>query len=597
MKKQYFPFIILLSILSACSDNSDFDATGTFEATEIIVSAESNGKLFRLDAEEGTHLTQGEKVGLIDTVQLYLKKLQLEATMKSVDKQRPDVRKQIAATKEQLSTARRERTRVENLLKANAANRKQLDDWDSQIAVLQSQLEAQISSLTNSTQSLNEQSSSVAIQILQTEDQLNKCHILSPINGTVLAKYAEPGELASTGKPLFKIADTENIFLRAYVTSSQLEEVKLGSQVKVFADFGNKNRKEYQGTVSWIADEAEFTPKTILTDDERANQVYAVKIAVKNDGFIAGMYGEVRFVKNINTIKTMTPVIEIEHISKRYGKTEALHDVSFTVQRGELFGLIGPDGAGKSTLFRILTTLLNADSGKASVLNHDVRHDYRTIRQTIGYMPGRFSLYQDLTVEENLNFFATIFHTTVAEHYHQIKDIYEQIAPFRNRRAGALSGGMKQKLALCCALIHSPEVLFLDEPITGVYPVSRKEFWQMLGRLRDQGITIMVSTPFMDEARKCERIAFVYEGKIQGIDTPDIILEKFKDILCPPRLKRNNTGNDYTPVIRVHELVKQFGTFTAVDHISFEANKRNIPDFWEQRAGKQQLCILCGLPS
>lgn len=296
MKKQYFPFIILLSILSACSDNSDFDATGTFEATEIIVSAESNGKLFRLDAEEGTHLTQGEKVGLIDTVQLYLKKLQLEATMKSVDKQRPDVRKQIAATKEQLSTARRECTRVENLLKANAANRKQLDDWDSQIAVLQSQLEAQISSLTNSTQSLNEQSSSVAIQILQTEDQLNKCHILSPINGTVLAKYAEPGELASTGKPLFKIADTENIFLRAYVTSSQLEEVKLGSQVKVFADFGDKNRKEYQGTVSWIADEAEFTPKTILTDDERANQVYAVKIAVKNDGFIKlGMYGEVRF--------------------------------------------------------------------------------------------------------------------------------------------------------------------------------------------------------------------------------------------------------------------------------------------------------------
>lgn len=302
-------------------------------------------------------------------------------------------------------------------------------------------------------------------------------------------------------------------------------------------------------------------------------------------------------VKNSNTIKTMTPVIEIEHISKRYGKTEALHDVSFTVQRGELFGLIGPDGAGKSTLFRILTTLLNADSGKASVLNHDVCHDYRTIRQTIGYMPGRFSLYQDLTVEENLNFFATIFHTTVAEHYHQIKDIYEQIAPFRNRRAGALSGGMKQKLALCCALIHSPEVLFLDEPTTGVDPVSRKEFWQMLGRLRDQGITIMVSTPFMDEAHKCDRIAFLYEGKIKGIDTPDIILEKFKDILCPPRLKRNNTDNDCTPVIRVHELVKQFGTFTAVDHISFEVKRGEIFGFLGANgAGKTTaMRILCGL--
>lgn len=296
MKKKYFSFIALSIFFSACRSNVDFDATGTFEATEIIVSAESNGKLFYLNAEEGTHLTQGEEVGLIDTIQLYLKKLQLEANMKSVDKLRPDIHKQIAATQKQLATAHRERTRVDNLLKANAANRKQLDDWDAQIAVLQSQLEAQISSLTNNTQSLNEQSSSVAIQILQTEDLLNKCHILSPISGTVLAKYAEPGELAAAGKPLFKIADTENIFLRAYVTSSQLEKVKLGEQVKVFADFGNGNQKKYQGTISWIADEAEFTPKTILTEDERANQVYAVKIAVRNDGSIKiGMYGEVKF--------------------------------------------------------------------------------------------------------------------------------------------------------------------------------------------------------------------------------------------------------------------------------------------------------------
>lgn len=260
------------------------------------MSAESNGKLFRLDAEEGVRLKQGEEIGLTDTVQLYLKKLQLQANMKSVDNQRPDIRKQIAALQEQLATAQRERARVENLLKANAANRKQLDDWESQIAVLESQLEAQRSTLYNSTASLNEQSSSVAIQMAQIEDQLQKCHIVAPINGTVLAKYAEPGELASVGKPLFKIADTEHIFLRAYITSTQLASVRIGMEAKVYADFGDDNLKTYAGIVSWIADEAEFTPKTILTDDERANQVYAVKIAVRNDGIIKlGMYGKVKF--------------------------------------------------------------------------------------------------------------------------------------------------------------------------------------------------------------------------------------------------------------------------------------------------------------
>ena len=291
----YFPAIILIT-LSACNASKEFDATGTFEATEIIVSSEANGKLLCLTVEEGSKLSKNSEVGLVDTVQLYLKKLQLQASMKSVDNQRPDIQKQIAATKEQIATARREKARVENLLKANAANQKQLDDWDSQLAVLQRQLEAQTSSLRNSTASLNEQSSSVAIQVAQVEDQLQKFHILSPIDGTVLAKYAEPGELASTGKPLFKIADIENIYLRAYITSTQLASVKLGDPVKVYADFGDDIRKEYPGKITWIADKAEFTPKTILTNDERANQVYAVKIAVRNDGTIKiGMYGEVKF--------------------------------------------------------------------------------------------------------------------------------------------------------------------------------------------------------------------------------------------------------------------------------------------------------------
>ena len=278
MKKRYVFQTLLLICLTACGSKDEFDATGTFEATEIVVSSEATGKLFYLNAEEGMHFTQGSEVGLIDTVQLYLKKRQLEAQMKSVESQRPDIHRQIAATK------------------AQAANRKQLDDWDSQLAVLNRQLEAQLSSLGNTTASLTEQSSSVAIQVAQVEDQLKKCHITVPINGTILAKYAEPSELATVGKPLFKIADMEHIFLRAYLTSSQLESVKLGNEVTVFADFGNAQLRNYTGKIVWISEEAEFTPKTILTNDERANQVYAVKIAVENDGHIKlGMYGKVKF--------------------------------------------------------------------------------------------------------------------------------------------------------------------------------------------------------------------------------------------------------------------------------------------------------------
>lgn len=289
--------LLLLSCFAACGDGkSSYDATGTFETTEVLVSSEAAGKLLNFDVEEGMQLTAGKEVGLIDTVQLYLKKLQLQASMKSVESQRPDFNKQIAATKQQIATAEREKRRVENLLKAGAANQKQLDDWDAQIALLQRQLAAQISSLQNSTNSLTEQGSSVGIQVAQIADQLAKCHIFSPISGTVLAKYVETGELASIGKPLCKVADVEQMYLRAYITSGQLSQVKLGDKVTVFSDYGGDERKEYPGVVTWISDRSEFTPKTILTKDERANLVYAVKIAVKNDGYLKiGMYGEVRF--------------------------------------------------------------------------------------------------------------------------------------------------------------------------------------------------------------------------------------------------------------------------------------------------------------
>ena len=223
----------------------------------------------------------------------------------------------------------------------------------------------------------------------------------------------------------------------------------------------------------------------------------------------------------------MNNEVRVEGISKNYGEVQALQDISLDIHSGELFGLIGPDGAGKTSLFRILTTLLLADKGSATVCGLDVVRNYKEIRTRVGYMPGRFSLYQDLTVEENLNFFATVFNTTIEENYDLVRDIYVQIEPFKKRKAGKLSGGMKQKLALSCALIHRPDVLFLDEPTTGVDPVSRVEFWNMLDRLKGQGITILVSTPYMDEASRCDRIALMRSGRCLSIDTPAGIRSSF----------------------------------------------------------------------
>ena len=275
--------------------------------------------------------------------------------------------------------------------------------------------------------------------------------------------------------------------------------------------------------------------------------------------------------------------IEVKHVSKKYGKVKALDDVSFSVGKGEVFGLIGPDGAGKTTLFRILCTLLLPDAGSTMVDGFDTVSQMKEIRRRVGYMPGRFSLYQDLTVQENLEFFATLFGTTVDEGYDSIKAIYSQIEKFRDRKAGALSGGMKQKLALSCALVHSPSVLFLDEPTTGVDPVSRKEFWEMLETLKERGITIVASTPYLDEVRRCERVAFLDQGHLRGIDTPDIILDRFADIFNPPGIEHKNaetvTQSQTESVIEVQHLVKAFGSFHAVDDISFSVRRGEIFGF------------------
>lgn len=289
----YFSFVILLS---ACGrGNGDYDASGVFETTEVIVSAEANGKIMQFDITEGQLLDAGREIGYIDTVQLYLKKMQLLANMKSVKTRYTDVPRQIAATKQQIATQRNELKRFENLVKSNAANQKQVDDINAQILVLERQLAAQTETLENSNRGVSEESTGLDIQVAQLNDQLQKSIVTSPIKGTVLSKYAEQGELATQGRVLFKIADMDNMFLRAYITSGQLTEVKIGQQVRVFADFGEKDMKEYAGTITWISDKSEFTPKTIQTRDERANLVYAVKIAVKNDGYLKkGMYGELK---------------------------------------------------------------------------------------------------------------------------------------------------------------------------------------------------------------------------------------------------------------------------------------------------------------
>ena len=274
--------------------------------------------------------------------------------------------------------------------------------------------------------------------------------------------------------------------------------------------------------------------------------------------------------------------VEINNISKSYGKVRELHDVSFSVAKGEVFGLIGPDGAGKTSMYRILCSLLLPDTGTAMVDGYNVVSQMKEIRKRVGYMPGRFSLYQDLTVEENLKFFATLFNTTIEENYDAIKAIYSQIERFKNRKAGALSGGMKQKLALCCALVHQPSVLFLDEPTTGVDPVSRKEFWEILAQLKARDITIVASTPYLDEVRSCERVAFLSEGIIKGIGTPEDILTEFREVFNPPCIEREESkkvGYETENVIEVEHLVKAFGSFRAVDDISFTVKRGEIFGF------------------
>lgn len=293
--KYHFLLIACLLLAGCATDDKEFDATGTFEATEVTVSAEQTGRLLRFTAEEGRKVEAGSLLGLVDTVQLYLRARQIGATRLVYATQRPDIHKQIAATRQQIANARQDVERFAQLVGDGAANRKQLDDATHQLAFLRRQLEAQTATLQNSANSLSAQMNTADVEKLQVADQLAKCRIHTPIGGTILETYVEPGEFVTTGKPLFTVADIDRMYLRAYLTSNQLRNVKLGQHVNVLSDYGDGQRKSYPGTVTWISSKSEFTPKTILTDDERANLVYAVKIAVRNDGRLKiGMYGEVK---------------------------------------------------------------------------------------------------------------------------------------------------------------------------------------------------------------------------------------------------------------------------------------------------------------
>jgi len=295
--KKIFALASVTLMMAACGNKEKaYDATGTFEATETTVFAEQNGVLMTFGVQEGDSIEAGAEVGLIDTTQTWLKIQQLGATKEVYQSQKPDMERQIAATRQQLVKARQEEQRYRELVADGAAPSKMLDDAASQVKVLQRQLDAQISSFSTSTRTLDKQTAAADVQVSQLVDQLRKCHITAPTKGTVLEKYVERGEFVAIGKPLFKIADTEDMFMRAYVTSAQLKTIKLGQQVKVFADYGGGQKKAYGGIVLWISSQSEFTPKTILTDDERADLVYAIKVAIKNDGYVKiGMYGEVKF--------------------------------------------------------------------------------------------------------------------------------------------------------------------------------------------------------------------------------------------------------------------------------------------------------------
>ena len=401
---------------------------------------------------------------------------------------------------------------------------------------------------------VREEASGTESRLAQVSEQLGKSRVVNPRRGHRPHHLRQPGEFVQGGAPAYKNRGPHTLTLRAYVSGAQLASVRIGGPVQVRIDAGRDQLATLPGRLSWVASQAEFTPTPIQTADERTDQVYAVKIRVPNRGGVLkiGMPGEVILPRAQRPgmsgagarLPSTENAVSVDGVAKRFGEVAALDGISFHRRPRRDLRIHRAGRRGEDHLFRILTTLIVPDAGTARVLGLDVVRDLWALRSRVGYMPGRFSLYPDLSVEENLAFFASVFGTTIQAQYDLIAPIYRQIEPFKERRAGALSGGMKQKLALCCALVHRPDILFLDEPTTGVDAVSRREFWDLLGELRAGGLTIVVSTPYMEEAGRCDRVALIAGGRILDVDAPDAIGARYPSPCwrCAARALRADPG-------------------------------------------------------
>lgn len=536
-----FPFLFLLA---ACTGGTPkYDATGTFEATEVIVSAEASGKLLSFDIEEGTTLKDGQEVGIIDTVQLYLKKLQLEASVKSVEGQRPDILKQVAATQEQIVQARRERDRVSNLLRVGAANQKQLDDAESLLEVLRKQLDAQNSTLRNSDRSLTWQSSSVGIQVAQIEDQLRKCHIIfaTVFHTTIEENYDLVRDIYRQIEPFRKRragALSGGMKQKLALSCALIHKPDVLFLDEPTTGVAPVSRKEFWGMLRRLKEQGiTIIASTPIIDEARQCD----RIAFINEGEIKGIDTPDRILTRFAGIlcppglqherveNHENKVIEVEGLTKRFGNFTAVDHISFQVHRGEIFGFLGANGAGKTTAMRMLTGLSRPTGGKACVAGFDVASQPEEVKKNIGYMSQKFSLYEDLKVWENIRLFAGIYGIPEAEIAPKTDELLLHLGLEKERDTlvKSLPLGWKQKLAFSVSIFHRPKIVFLDEPTGGVDPATRRQFWELIYQAADEGITVFVTTHFMDEAEYCDRISIMVDGVIRALDTPGELKRQF----------------------------------------------------------------------
>ena len=431
--------------------------------------------------------------------------------------------------------AANDKNRMQELFDSKSISKKQLEDfltkYEISLAQYNSAKENLIKMKNLARPEEIKQAEAKYKQSLATEELIKKnirdSYVISPIDGIIVKKYIEEGENVGVMSSLLKISDLSIVELTIYVSEEQLGKVKLGQKAEISVDaFSNQ---AFNGTVIFISPESEFTPKNIQTKDERTKQVFGVKIKIPNPNYDlkTGMPADAKLKFNITRMIMLSEVndivIHVNNLKKYFENSNAVDDISFEVGKGEMFGFVGPDGAGKTTTIRCLCGLLSADEGSIQILNSDIKRNKKEIQNNIGYLSQKFSLYGDLSVDENIEFFAEIHNVrNYKERRNELLD-FTRLTPFRKRFADKLSGGMKQKLALACSLIHKPEIIFLDEPTTGVDPVSRRDFWKILSDLQKDGVTIFMSTPYLDEAERCNRVALIDNGKIISLDTPQII--------------------------------------------------------------------------